>query len=60
VYITWLRLIKNLTPGRKRVRARIELFGELQGRVGPVESNKKFVKVVYVLGMFQVFTRLCC
>jgi hypothetical protein len=60
VYITWLRLIKNLTPGRKRVRAGIKLFGELQGRVGLVESNKKFAKVVYVPGMFQVFARLCC
>jgi hypothetical protein len=34
-YITWLRLVKNLTPGRKRVRAGIVLFGGLQGRVGP-------------------------
>jgi hypothetical protein len=34
-YITWLRLVKNLTPGRKRVRARTILFGGLQGRVSP-------------------------
>jgi hypothetical protein len=34
-YITWLRLVKNLTPGTKRVRAGITLFGGLQGRVGP-------------------------
>jgi hypothetical protein len=34
-YITWLRLIKNLTLGRKRVRAGMILFGELQGRVSP-------------------------
>jgi hypothetical protein len=34
-YITWLRLVKNLTPGRKRVQAGIVLFGGLQGRVGP-------------------------
>jgi hypothetical protein len=34
-YITWLRLVKNLTPGRKRVRVGIVLFGGLQGHVGP-------------------------
>jgi hypothetical protein len=34
-YITWLRLVKNLTPRRKRVRAGTTLFAELQGRVGP-------------------------
>jgi hypothetical protein len=30
-YITWLRLVKNLTPGRKRVRAKIILFGDYKG-----------------------------
>ena len=48
VYITWLHLIKNLTPGRKRVRARIKLFGELQGRVSPEDSNKKFTEIVNI------------
>jgi hypothetical protein len=52
--------LKTSPPGRKRVRAGIKLFGELQGRVGPEESNKKFAKIVYVPGMFQVFARLCC
>jgi hypothetical protein len=42
------------------VRAEIKLFGELQGRVGPEESNTKFAKIVYVPGMFEVFARLCC
>jgi hypothetical protein len=51
VYITWLRLIKNLTPGRKRVRARIILFGGLQGRVNPEDSNKKFTEIVNIPGM---------
>jgi hypothetical protein len=51
VYITWLRLIKNLTLGRKRVRAGIKLFGELQGRVGPEYSNKKFTEIVNIPGM---------
>jgi hypothetical protein len=60
VYITWLRLIKNLTPGRKRVRAGIKLFGELQGRVSPEDLNKKFTEIVNIPGMFQVFARLCC
>jgi hypothetical protein len=48
VYITWLRLIKNLTPGRKRVRARIRLFGELQGRLSREELNKKFMEIVNI------------
>jgi hypothetical protein len=51
VYITWLRLIKNLTPGRKRVRAGIILFGGLQGRVNPEDSNKKFTEIVNIPGM---------
>jgi hypothetical protein len=50
-YITWLRLLKNLTPGRKRVRAGIILFGELQGRVGPEDSNKKIAEIVNIPGM---------
>jgi hypothetical protein len=59
-YIAWLRLIKNLTPGRKRVRAGIIMFGELQGRDGPEDSNKKFAEIIYIPGMFQVFARLRC
>jgi hypothetical protein len=51
VYITWLRLIKNLTPRRKRVRAGIILFGELQGRVSPEDSNKKFTEIINIPGM---------
>jgi hypothetical protein len=50
-YITWLRLIKNLTPGRKRVRAEMILFGELQGHVSPEDLNKKFVEIIDVPGM---------
>jgi hypothetical protein len=48
MYITWLHHIKNLTPGRKRVRAGMKLFCELQGRAGPEESNKKFAEIVNV------------
>jgi hypothetical protein len=47
-------------PGRKRVRAGIIMLSELQGRDGPEDSNKKFAKIVYIPGMFQVFARLCC
>jgi hypothetical protein len=47
-------------PGRKRVWAGIIMLSELQGRDGPEDSNKKFAKIVYVPGMFQVFARLCC
>jgi hypothetical protein len=53
VYITWLRLIKNLTPGRKRVRAEMILFGELQGRVSPEDLNKNLQR----LSIFQECSR---
>jgi hypothetical protein len=41
------------------VRAGIITFGELQGCDGPEDSNKKFAKIIYIPGMFQVFARLC-
>jgi hypothetical protein len=40
--------LKTSPPGRKRVRAGIKLFGELQGRAGPEESNKKFAEIVNI------------
>jgi hypothetical protein len=40
--------LKTSPPGRKRVRAGIKLFCELQGRAGPEESNKKFAEIVNV------------
>jgi hypothetical protein len=55
MYITWLRLVKNLTPRRKRVRARIKLLCELQGRAGPEQSNKKIAEIINVPGMLQFF-----
>jgi hypothetical protein len=33
------------------VRAGMILFGELQGRVGPKDSKKKFVEIIDILGM---------
>jgi hypothetical protein len=33
------------------VRAGIKLFGELQGRVGPEDLNKKFMEIVNIPGM---------
>jgi hypothetical protein len=38
-YITWLRSLKNSPPRRKRVRAGMILFGELQGCVSPEDSK---------------------
>jgi hypothetical protein len=52
--------LKTSPPGRKRVRAKMIVFGELQGRDGPEESNKKFVEIIYVPGVLQVFARLRC
>jgi hypothetical protein len=43
--------LKTSSPGRKRVRAKIILFGELQGRVSPEDSNKKFTEIINILGM---------
>ena len=61
MYITWLRLIKNLTPPWEEKSAGQKImFGELQGHDGPEGSNKKFAKTVYIPGMFQVFARLSC
>jgi hypothetical protein len=59
-YIAWLRVVKNLTPRRKRVRAGMVMFGELQGRDGLEDSNKKFAEIIYIPGMLQVFARLRC
>jgi hypothetical protein len=43
--------LKTSSPGRKRVRAGIVLFGGLQGRMGPEGLNKKFVEIVNIPGM---------
>jgi hypothetical protein len=40
--------LKTSPRGRKRVRAGIKLFGELQWQAGPEESNKKFAEVVNI------------
>ena len=38
--------LKTSPLGRKRERAGMILFGELQGRVGPADSNKKFTEII--------------
>ena len=43
--------LKTSPPGRKRVRAKKIMFGELQGRVGPEDSNKKFAEIIDIPGM---------
>jgi hypothetical protein len=52
--------LKTSPLGRKRVRVGIIMFGELQGRDGPEDSNKKFVEIIYIPRMFHVFARLRC
>jgi hypothetical protein len=60
-YITWLRLVKNLTPGRKRVRAGTRLFlANYKGEISPDESNKKIAEVVDVPGVLQVLAVWRC
>jgi hypothetical protein len=52
--------LKTLPPRRKRVRAGMIMFGELQGCDGPEYSNKKFMEIIYIPEMLQVFARLRC
>jgi hypothetical protein len=60
-YITWLRLVKNLTPGEEKSADQNKIvFCELQGRISPDESNKKFAEVVDVPGVLQVFAVWRC
>jgi hypothetical protein len=59
VYITWFRLIKNLTPRRKRVWAGIKLFGELQGCVSPEDLNKEFTEIINIPGLRQIALLVC-
>jgi hypothetical protein len=43
--------LKTSPPGSKRVRAGMILFGEVQGRISPEDSNKKFTDVINIPGM---------
>jgi hypothetical protein len=43
--------LKTSPLRRKRVRARIVLFGGLQGRVGPEGLNKKCAEIFNIPGM---------
>jgi hypothetical protein len=52
--------LKTSPPRRKRVRARIKLFCELQGQAGPEESNKKFAEIINVPRMLQVLVVWRC
>jgi hypothetical protein len=54
-YITWLRLVKNLTPREEKSAGRYKIvFANYKGEISPEESNKKFAEVVDVLGVLQV------
>jgi hypothetical protein len=60
-YITWLRLVKNLTPREEKSAGKNKIvFVNLQGRISPDESNKKFAEVVDVPGVLQVFAVWHC
>jgi hypothetical protein len=43
--------LKTSPLRRKRVWAGMILFGELQGRVSPEDSNKKFAEIIDIPGM---------
>jgi hypothetical protein len=60
-YITWLRLIKNLTPREEKSAGRYKIvFVNYKGKNGPEESNKKFPEVVDVPGVLQVLAVWRC
>jgi hypothetical protein len=50
-YITWLRLIKNLTPRKEKSVGQNDTVCELQGCVSPEDSNKKFAEIIDIPGM---------
>jgi hypothetical protein len=60
-YITWLRLVKNLTPREEKSAGRYKIvFANYKGEVSPNESNKKFAEVIDVPGVLQVFAVWRC
>jgi hypothetical protein len=60
-YITWLRLVKNLTPREEKSAGRYKIvFANYKGEISPDESNKKFAEVVDVPGVLQVFAVWRC
>jgi hypothetical protein len=60
-YITWLRLVKNLTPREEKSAGRYNIvFVNYKGEIGPEELNKKFTEVVDVPGVLQVLAAWCC
>ena len=61
MYITWLRLVKNLTPREEKSAGRYKIvFANYKGEISPAESNKKFTKVVNVPGVLQVLAIWRC
>ena len=60
-YITWLRLVKNLTPREEKSAGRYKIvFANYKGEISPDESNKKFAEVVDVPGVLQVLAVWRC
>jgi hypothetical protein len=60
-YITWLRLVKNLTPREEKSVGQYKIvFADYKGEISPDESNKKFAEVVEVPGVLQVFVVWRC
>jgi hypothetical protein len=60
-YITWLHLVKNLTPREEKSAGRYKIvFANYKGKISPEESNKKFAEVVDVPGVLQVLAVWRC
>ena len=52
MYITWLCLVKNLTPREEKSTGQYKIvFADYKGEISPDESNKKFAQIINVPGM---------
>jgi hypothetical protein len=56
LYITWLHLVKNLTPREEKSAGQNKfVFANYKGESALTSQNKKFAEIVDVPGVLQVF-----
>ena len=61
LYITWLRLVKNLTPREEKSAGQNKIvFANYKGESALMSQTKKFAEVVDVPGVLQVFAAWRC
>jgi hypothetical protein len=47
-YITWLRLVKNLTPWEEKSAGLIDIVSRITKAIGPWVLDEEFAQVIYV------------